>query len=149
MSEKTTETITAVATTNFTVESVNPDPTTELRVGEIFRELGIPAHIKGYRYARRAIVLAVEDDEILDSITKKLYPTIANEFKTTGSRVERAIRHAVEVSYVRGSHAFWEDVFGYTISFEKDKPTNSEFIATIADKIQMEHKYIQPATKSA
>ncbi|MDR0980003.1 MAG: sporulation initiation factor Spo0A C-terminal domain-containing protein [Candidatus Nomurabacteria bacterium] len=113
---------------NFTVESVQNTeqitPITELRTTELLHELGVPAHIKGYLYSRRAIVLAVEDDAMLDSITRKLYPTIADEFKTTPSRVERAIRHAVEVGYIRGHLKLCEKLFSYSISPNKDKPTN-------------------------
>lgn len=112
----------------------------ENQVTEIIHEIGVPAHIKGYQYLRDAIILSVNDGEIMGSITKYLYPTIAKKYKTTPSRVERAIRHAIEVAWSRGRMETIEDLFGYTVNSRKGKPTNSEFVALIADKIRLEYK---------
>lgn len=109
-------------------------------VTHILHEIGVPAHIKGYQYLREGILFAVEDTEMLSSITKLLYPAIAKKCDTTASRVERAIRHAIEVAFGRGNLDVIEDIFGYTVSTGKGKPTNSEFIALIADKIRLELK---------
>ena len=109
----------------------------EKDVTEMIHELGVPAHIKGYQYLREAIMMSVEDVEMLGSITKILYPTIAKRFQTTPSRVERAIRHAIEVAWSRGKMETLDALFGYTINTGKGKPTNSEFIALIADKIRL------------
>lgn len=112
----------------------------EADVTNIIHEIGVPAHIKGYQYLRDAIILAVGDVEMLNSITKILYPTIAKRHQTTPSRVERAIRHAIEVAWSRGKMDTIDELFGYTVSTGKGKPTNSEFIALIADKIRLEYK---------
>ncbi len=112
----------------------------ETDVTEIIREIGIPAHIKGYQYIREGIIMAVDDINMLNYITKLLYPTIAKKYKTTSSSVERAIRHAIEVAWSRGKIEVLEDMFGYTISAGKGKPTNSEFIALIADKLRLQYK---------
>lgn len=109
-------------------------------ITQIIHEIGVPAHIKGYHYLREAIGIVFQDVEILGSITKTLYPRIAEKFKTTPSRVERAIRHSIEVAWGRGNMDAIRNVFGYTVSASKTKPTNSEFIAMIADKLRMEHK---------
>ena len=114
----------------------------ETDVTNIIHEIGVPAHIKGYQYLRDAIMLSVEDVEMLNSITKILYPTIAKKHQTTPSRVERAIRHAIEVAWNRGKMDTIDELFGYTVSNGKGKPTNSEFIALIADKIRLEYKNI-------
>lgn len=112
----------------------------ETDVTNIIHEIGVPAHIKGYQYLRDAIILCVNDMEMLNSITKILYPTIAKRQQTTPSRVERAIRHAIEVAWSRGKMDTIDELFGYTVSTGKGKPTNSEFIALIADKIRLEYK---------
>ena len=112
----------------------------ETDVTNIIHEVGVPAHIKGYQYLRDAIIMSVNDMEMLNSITKILYPTIAKRHQTTPSRVERAIRHAIEVAWSRGKMDTIEELFGYTVSSGKGKPTNSEFIALIADKIRLEYK---------
>lgn len=112
----------------------------EAVVTNIIHEIGVPAHIKGYQYLRSAIMMAVMDMDILNSITKQLYPTIAQEYGTTASRVERAIRHAIEVAWSRGRIETINDLFGYTVSAGKGKPTNSEFVALIADKIRLDAK---------
>ncbi len=112
----------------------------ERDVTDMIHEIGVPAHIKGYQYLRDAIMLSVEDVEMLNSITKVLYPTIADKFQTTPSRVERAIRHAIEVAWSRGRMETLDSLFGYTINTGKGKPTNSEFIALIADKIRLQYR---------
>ena len=117
-------------------------PDIEITVSEIMHELGVPAHIKGYQYLRCAIVLAVEDPKMMSSVTKTLYPTIAARFETTASRVERAIRHAIEVAWDRGDVDVLNAYFGYTIQISRGKPTNSEFIAMIADKLRLKMKKI-------
>ncbi len=112
----------------------------ETDVTNIIHEVGVPAHIKGYQYLRDAIIMSVSDMEMLNSITKILYPTIAKRHQTTPSRVERAIRHAIEVAWSRGKMDTIDELFGYTINNGKGKPTNSEFIALIADKIRLDYK---------
>lgn len=112
----------------------------EALVTNIIHEVGVPAHIKGYQYLREAIMMVVKDIDVINQITKSLYPKIAMRFNTTPSRVERAIRHAIEVAWGRGEQKTVEKIFGYTISAAKGKPTNSEFIAMIADKLRLELK---------
>ena len=112
----------------------------EKDVTDMIHEIGVPAHIKGYQYLREAIMMSVQDVEMLNSITKILYPTIAKKFQTTSSRVERAIRHAIEVAWIRGKMETLDAMFGYTINTGKGKPTNSEFIALIADKIRLQYR---------
>ena len=118
----------------------SPSVNLEARVTDMIHEIGIPAHIKGYHYLRDAIIMAVEDMDVLNAITKILYPTIAKNHKTTASRVERAIRHAIEVAWSRGKLDTLDDLFGYTVSNGKGKPTNSEFIALLSDKIRLDYK---------
>ena len=117
----------------------------ETMVTNIIHEIGVPAHIKGYQYLREAIIIAVEDMEVINAITKILYPQVAKAFQTTPSRVERAIRHAIEVAWDRGDLDTLQRFFGYTVSNTKGKPTNSEFIALIADKLQLQLKSSQVA----
>lgn len=112
----------------------------EKDVTDMIHEIGVPAHIKGYQYLREAIMMSVQDVEMLGSITKVLYPTIAKKYQTTSSRVERAIRHAIEVAWSRGRMETLDALFGYTINTGKGKPTNSEFIALIADKIRLQYR---------
>lgn len=112
----------------------------EALVTNIIHEVGVPAHIKGYQYLREAIMMVVNDIDVINQITKSLYPKIAYKYNTTPSRVERAIRHAIEVAWGRGQQEAVENIFGYTISASKGKPTNSEFIAMIADKLRLELK---------
>ena len=112
----------------------------EALVTNIIHEIGVPAHIKGYQYLREAIMMVVQDIDIINQITKQLYPEIAEKYRTTPSRVERAIRHAIEVAWARGKNDAVESIFGYTVSAAKGKPTNSEFIAMIADKLRLEIK---------
>ena len=112
----------------------------ESTVTSIIHEIGVPAHIKGYQYLREAIIIAVGDMDVINAVTKILYPEVAKRFGTTASRVERAIRHAIEVAWDRGDLETLQKYFGYTVSNAKGKPTNSEFIAMIADKLQLERK---------
>ena len=112
----------------------------EALVTNVIHEVGVPAHIKGYQYLREAIMMVVNDIDVINQITKSLYPKIASKYNTTPSRVERAIRHAIEVAWGRGQQEAVESIFGYTISASKGKPTNSEFIAMIADKLRLELK---------
>lgn len=112
----------------------------EADVTKLIQDIGIPAHIKGYQYLREAIMMAVEDMDMLNCITKVLYPAIAKKYQSTSSRVERAIRHAIEVAWNRGQIDTIDAIFGFTINNAKGKPTNSEFIALIADKIRLEYK---------
>lgn len=112
----------------------------EASITSVIHEIGVPAHIKGYLYLREAITMVYNDIELLGSITKVLYPDIAKKFNTTASRVERAIRHAIEVAWSRGNVDSISSLFGYTVSMSKAKPTNSEFIAMVADKLRLEHK---------
>lgn len=111
----------------------------EQEVTDMIHELGVPAHIKGYQYLREAIIMCVEDMDLLNSITKILYPDIAKKFQTTPSRVERAIRHSIEVAWNRGRMETIDEMFGYTVNSGKGKPTNSEFIALIADRIRLKY----------
>lgn len=113
----------------------------EVKVTEVIHQVGVPAHIKGYQYLREAIMMAVADMNSVGAITKILYPAIAKQFKTTSSRVERAIRHAIEVAWDRGDLETLQNYFGYTVSGVKGKPTNSEFISMIADRLRLEMKF--------
>ncbi len=121
-------------------DSVYTDNELEMMVTEIIHQIGVPAHIKGYHYLREAIILAIKDDDMINSVTKILYPTVAKKFQTTSSRVERAIRHAIEVAWDRGDIDVLNAYFGYTINNDRGKPTNSEFIAMIADKLRLRLK---------
>ncbi len=113
-------------------------PNIEYIVTDMIHRIGIPAHIKGYHYLRTAIILSINDDEMINSVTKMLYPTVAQRYSTTSSRVERAIRHAIEIAWDRGDVDVLNGLFGYTIHTSRGKPTNSEFIALIADKIRLQ-----------
>ncbi|MDD6735927.1 MAG: sporulation transcription factor Spo0A [Clostridiales bacterium] len=128
--------------TGFEVISKEEDKSYDLEalVTEFIHELGVPAHIKGYQYVRTAIMMVVENMELLNYITKQLYPVIAKKYSTTSSRVERAIRHSIEVAWSRGRPETMNRVFGYTIDTGKGKPTNSEFIAMVADRIRLQIK---------
>lgn len=116
------------------------DTDLEIMVTDIIHQIGVPAHIKGYKYLREAIILAINDADIINSVTKQLYPTVAKNNQTTSSRVERAIRHAIEVAWDRGDVDVLNSYFGYTIHTSRGKPTNSEFIAMIADKLRLRLK---------
>lgn len=122
------------------VHITNNSRNLEVEVTNIMHEIGVPAHIKGYQYLRDAIMMVVKDLDVINSITKLLYPSIAKEYNTTPSRVERAIRHAIEVAWSRGQVEAIDALFGYTVNIGKGKPTNSEFIAMIADKLRLELK---------
>jgi len=117
-----------------------PSANLEATVTAIIHEIGVPAHIKGYQYLREAIMIAVEDMDVINAVTKVLYPEVAKRYNTTASRVERAIRHAIEVAWDRGDLETLQKYFGYTVSNAKGKPTNSEFIAMIADRLQLQRK---------
>ena len=112
----------------------------EMKVTEILHQIGVPAHIKGYHYLRKSILMSVETPEIINAVTKQLYPSVAKQFDTTSSRVERAIRHAIEVAWDRGDIDVLNSYFGYTIHNGRGKPTNSEFIAMISDKLRLQLK---------
>ena len=116
------------------------DPQLEVMITDIMHQIGVPAHIKGYHYLREAIILSIKNTELVNSVTKLLYPTVAKNHSTTASRVERAIRHAIEVAWDRGDLDVLNAYFGYTIQNERGKPTNSEFIAMISDKLRLKLK---------
>ena len=123
-----------------------PEINVEAMITSVIHEIGVPAHIKGYQYLREAIMIAVKDMDVINAITKVLYPQVAKTFQTTPSRVERAIRHAIEVAWDRGDLEVLQSFFGYTVSNTKGKPTNSEFIALIADKLQLQLKNLSSTT---
>lgn len=112
------------------------------QVTTVIHQIGVPAHIKGYNYLRTAIIMAINDDEVINSITKALYPAVARKYDTTSSRVERAIRHAIEVAWDRGDIDTINQIFGYTIQSQRGKPTNSEFIAMVADNLKLKNRDI-------
>ena len=120
--------------------AAQPVPDIETQVTKIIHQIGVPAHIKGYQYLRTAILLTINDSEIINSVTKILYPSVAKKYQTTTSRVERAIRHAIEVAWDRGDVETLNSYFGYTIQNNRGKPTNSEFIAMIADNLRLKYK---------
>ena len=130
---------------NIWIEAVNNLQSTnhsevklEHDITTILKQVGIPAHLKGYMYLRTAILMVYSDIELLGQITKRLYPNIARQYSTTASRVEKAIRHAIEVSWNRGDWDLMEEIFGHSVDIDKAKPTNSEFIVTVADKLRLE-----------
>ena len=125
---------------NTYIEVDNSKLNLEAKVTNIIHDVGVPAHIKGYQYLRDGIMMAVNNVDIINQITKQLYPDLAKKYKTTPSRVERAIRHAIEVAWNRGQIESMENIFGYTVNSNRGKPTNSEFIAMIADKLRLEIK---------
>lgn len=110
----------------------------EAKISKMLHALGIPSHIKGYQYIRESIMLIYKNPYIIGGITKELYPEVANKYRTTSSRVERAIRHAIEVSWNRGDYEYMEELFGHSVDYDRAKPTNSEFIATVADKLKLD-----------
>ena len=114
------------------------DGNLETKISKMLHSLGIPSHIKGYQYIRESVMLIYDNPYIIGGITKELYPEVANKYKTTSSRVERAIRHAIEVSWNRGDYEYMEELFGHSVDYDRAKPTNSEFIATVADKLRLE-----------
>ncbi len=133
-------TATTSVSSKATVVQMPKGKNLDANITSIIHEIGVPAHIKGYQYLREAITMVYNNIEILGAITKTLYPAIAEKYKTTPSRVERAIRHAIEVAWTRGNIDSISFIFGYTINISKSKPTNSEFIAMVADKLRIEHK---------
>lgn len=141
-SEKSTVQRSASTSRTNAIKSVKQPRNLDASITSIIHEIGVPAHIKGYMYLREAISMVYNDIELLGSITKVLYPDIAKKFNTTSSRVERAIRHAIEVAWSRGNIESISSLFGYTVSMSKAKPTNSEFIAMVADKLRIEHKSV-------
>ena len=124
--------------TNVTVEQENE---LKLEITNLLHSLGIPSHIKGYNYIRDGVEMLYKDSSLVGSITKELYPSIASTYDTTSSRVERAIRHAIEVSWVRGDYNLMEEIFGNSIDYDRSKPTNSEFIVTLADRLKLNAKF--------
>ncbi|MDR0858692.1 MAG: sporulation transcription factor Spo0A [Oscillospiraceae bacterium] len=126
--------------TAFDRQSARTNQRVEQMVTDIIHEIGVPAHIKGYQYLRDAIIRVINDGELINAVTKLLYPQVAQKYNTTSSRVERAIRHAIEVAWDRGDIEILQKYFGYTVSNIKGKPTNSEFIALISDKLQLQMK---------
>ena len=124
--------------TNFQEDEMIID--LDIEITNVLHEVGVPAHIKGYLYLREAITMVYNNMELLGSVTKILYPEVAEKFNTTPSRVERAVRHAIEIAWIRGNVEAISEIFSYTISYNKSKPTNSEFIAMIADRLRIEHK---------
>jgi len=125
---------------NLSAPALSARQTLEASITSIIHEIGVPAHIKGYQYLREAIIMTVEDMDIINAVTKILYPEVARKFGTTASRVERAIRHAIEVAWDRGDLDTLQKYFGFTVSNSKGKPTNSEFIAMIADRLQLQRR---------
>lgn len=134
-----TSSITKKANSSTYSKNSNSNINLDAKITNIIHEIGVPAHIKGYLYLREAIAMVYHDIDLLGSITKVLYPDIAKKYKTTSSRVERAIRHAIEVAWSRGNIESISNLFGYTVSMSKAKPTNSEFIAMVADKLRLEN----------
>ena len=122
------------------IQPITENTDLEAQVTKIIHQIGVPAHIKGYQYLRSAILMTIDDNEIINSVTKVLYPTVAKKYQTTTSRVERAIRHAIEVAWDRGDVDTLNSYFGYTIHNSRGKPTNSEFIAMIADNLRLKYK---------
>ena len=122
------------------MQTAEKSPDIETQVTQIIHQIGVPAHIKGYQYLRTAILLTIKDSDIINSVTKVLYPSVAKKYATTTSRVERAIRHAIEVAWDRGDVDTLNSYFGYTIQNNRGKPTNSEFIAMIADNLRLKYK---------
>ncbi len=126
---------------SFSQKSSPSQSDMETQITKIIHQIGVPAHIKGYQYLRTAIMMAIEDNNIINSVTKILYPSVAQKYSTTSSRVERAIRHAIEVAWDRGDIDTLNSYFGYTIQNNRGKPTNSEFIAMIADNLRLKNKF--------
>lgn len=126
--------------TNSKCSMVDENKELQSNITSLLHSLGVPSHIKGYEYIREGIGLMYNDPTLLGAITKEMYPSIAVKYKTTSSRVERAIRHAIEISWARGDYDLMEEVFGHSVDYDRAKPTNSEFIATLADKLRLETK---------
>ena len=141
--------IKSVTASQGTIHSLGDECDMEVVVTDIIHQIGIPAHIKGYHYLREAILLSLSDTDMLESVTKSLYPSVAKKFDTTPSRVERAIRHAIETAWDRGDLDTIQTMFGYTVSGGKGKPTNSEFIALITDNLRLKYKESAPVKAAA
>ena len=139
------ERISAICDRTKAISTTQTNEDIEVSVTEIIHQIGVPAHIKGYHYLRTAIMLSINDSEMINSVTKMLYPTVAEIYQTTPSRVERAIRHAIEIAWDRGDIETIDSLFGYTVQNCKGKPTNSEFIALIADKLRLQYKSLLKA----
>lgn len=139
-SEKDRQELAAASQPTGVVKAAVKEHDLEQDVTDMIHDIGVPAHIKGYQYLRDAIMMSVEDPTMISAITKILYPTIAKKYQTTSSRVERAIRHAIEVAWSRGRMETLDNLFGYTIDTGKGKPTNSEFVALIADRIRLSYR---------
>ncbi len=127
-----------IESTMVSVTSPSLSCSLEMKISKMLHSLGIPSHIKGYQYIRESIIMIYENPYIIGGITKELYPEVAQRYKTTSSRVERAIRHAIEVSWNRGDYEYMEELFGHSVDYDRAKPTNSEFIATVADKLRLD-----------
>lgn len=127
-----------VTSTLYTSKETLENGRLEVKISKMLHSLGIPSHIKGYQYIRESIMLIYHNPYIIGGITKELYPEVAGRYKTTSSRVERAIRHAIEVSWNRGDYEYMEELFGHSVDYDRAKPTNSEFIATVADKLRLD-----------
>lgn len=123
-------------------EKTNSNNDLKLEITNLLHSLGIPSHIKGYSYIREGIQMMYNDASLVGAITKELYPTIAEQYQTTSSRVERAIRHAIEVSWMRGDYNLMEEIFGNSVDYDRAKPTNSEFLATLADRLKLKKEYV-------
>jgi two-component system response regulator (stage 0 sporulation protein A) len=139
-SDEVKRSVTAMDSTMDSKANRNEPIDLEAEITNIIHEIGVPAHIKGYMYLREAITMVVNDMELLSAVTKELYPSIAKKYNTTASRVERAIRHAIEVAWSRGQVDTINRIFGYTVHNDKGKPTNSEFIAMVADKLRLKNR---------
>ncbi len=120
----------------------NKNSGVEIKISKLLHSLGIPSHIRGYQYIRESVYMMYENPDMIGGITKSIYPEIASRFDTTASRVERAIRHAIEVSWARGDYDLMEELFGHSVDYDRSKPTNSEFIATLADSLKLNEKVI-------
>lgn len=122
------------------MQSIIVEKTIENQISKIMLDIGVPAHLKGYRYLRSAVMLAIKDMRVVGSVTKLLYPEIAKQYGTTDRKVERAIRNAIEISWERGSVSYFEELFGYSGKDGRERPTNSEYIASIADLVQLQQR---------
>ena len=131
-----------VITSIYFKENMKNDNTIKLKITDMLHNLGIPSNIKGYSYIRDGIEMMYNDTTVMGSITKELYPRLAESYETTSSRVERAIRHAIEISWSRGDYDLMEEIFGNSVDCEKSKPTNGEFIVTLADRLKLEDRYV-------
>ena len=127
---------------NLQEEISSKDNKIEVKISKLLHSLGIPSHIRGYQYIRESVYMMYENPDMIGGITKTIYPEIASKFDTTASRVERAIRHAIEVSWARGDYDLMEELFGHSVDYDRSKPTNSEFIATLADSLKLEEKVV-------